>query len=101
RKAGSAQNRMQLLSAGESLHYFGCVLRHIISLGTLGTTPDQHAADLHCRHVDLVRCLATGQSERATYDLRLLSRPNASAPAQGQIVVTLVGRLEGVTLEDA
>lgn len=92
---------MHVLSAGESLHYFACVLRHIVSLGTLGATPDRHAADLHRRHMDLVRCLASGEGERATYELRLISRPDAGAPSQGQIVVALIGRLEGVTAEDA
>src|SRR5438094_960506 len=92
---------MQLLSSGESLHYFACMLRHVISLETLGTVPDRHAADLHRRHIDLVRCLAGGETERTTFDLRMISRPDHRVHSRGQIVVALIGRIEGLTGEHA
>jgi hypothetical protein len=99
--AGSADSGVELLSADESLHYFACGLRHVVSLEPLGSAPDRHAADLPRRHVDLAGCLANGEIGRATYDLRIISRPDRGAPSRGQIAVALIGRIEGLTAEDA
>jgi hypothetical protein len=57
--------------------------------------PEQYAADHHRRTVELLGALLRPEWADTTFELRILSRPAASAPSAGSVEVVLLGRVDG------
>lgn len=61
---------------------------------TNGRAPHTYTDKLGGRNADFITCLTSGRETRATYDLRILSRPYLTNPSRGQISVDILCRLD-------
>ncbi|MGH7964908.1 MAG: hypothetical protein ACRERD_24355, partial [Candidatus Binatia bacterium] len=99
--AGSRGTSSILYSQGVGQHYFACRLRHISTLAALGVSPEHYAAERPRRQTEFLTCLLNPGNDRLTYDLRLISQPDPSAPARGRLTIALLCRMDGVAAEEA
>ena len=77
--------------------YFGFLLKCIVSPKLFSGTPEKYSADLHSRQIDFLNCLIRQNSEKVTFDLRLISNPNPENYTRGKITVGLLCKLENST----
>jgi len=90
------RNRATVLSRNGNC-YFGYLLNCIVSPKLLSGTPEKYSADLHSRQIDFLNCLIRQNSEKVTFDLRLISNPNPENYTRGKITVGLLCKMENST----
>lgn len=83
-------------------HLFGFRLREILQRSALGPAGEEgYLKDYRRRHVRFLVSLMNRRDERFTYDLRILSRPDADHPTRGAVELALLCRSEGLDAEAA
>jgi hypothetical protein len=77
--------------------FFGSRLLRFMSLSALGIKDEAaHRRSFRSREIDLLTTLVNSGNLARTYELRIISRPDAEVPARGSIEVTLLSRLDHV-----
>ncbi len=75
-------------------HYFAFRMKHIITLTALGIREEYYGADSLRRHQAFLNNLMNSKDGRLTYDLRLISFPDADLYTRGCICISLICRMD-------
>lgn len=90
-----------LLAADDRGRYlFGCRAVRMVARQAL-ELPEEGLESALRRRIELVSCLANPADERFTYDLRVISRPDAAMPWRGTVELAVLCRAEGLAGEEA
>lgn len=90
-----------LYSPSSDRHYFACRLARLLSLAAISSAKQDYEADLCRRQVEFLTCLVNPRSESVTYDLRMISSPDALAPARGVTTLAILCRTDQITKDQA
>jgi hypothetical protein len=86
---------------GERYHYVAWSVCRLRNSRALAPETAKYLEDFHQRTVNFITCLVNPKDERFTYDLRIVSRPDAEAYTRGKVTLALLCRMEGLPLSQS
>jgi len=98
--AKKSEHATRLDDPGEGCLFCGFRLARLVP-PTARNRDEAYCADLIRRQVLFLTTLLQGSDDRHTYDLRIISCPDAALPLRGEITIAILFRMEQATREEA